>query len=176
MSEVRRSQSAYVGLGSNLEDPVRQVRTAVNELDAVPRTRVLAHSALYASAPLGKLDQPDFINAVAKLQTELCAVELMRALQVIETRHHRVRGEANAARTLDLDLLLFGNDIIREPSLTVPHPRMHERAFVLVPLAEIGGGQTNIPGRGTVASLLAQVADQRIKKLDAEQETSLHRR
>ena len=176
MSDVRRSQSAYVGLGSNLEDPVRQVRAAVDELDAVPRTRVLAHSALYGSAPLGKLDQPDFVNAVAKLQTQLSAVELMRALQVIETKHRRVRGEANAARTLDLDLLLFGNDIIRESSLTVPHPRMHERAFVLMPLLEISSGQTNIPGRGTVASLLAQVADQRIKKLDAEQETSLHRR
>jgi 2-amino-4-hydroxy-6-hydroxymethyldihydropteridine diphosphokinase len=125
---------------------------------------------------VGKLDQPDFINAVAKLQTELSAVELMGALQAIETKHHRVRGEANDPRTLDLDLLLFGNDIIRESSLTVPHPRMHERAFVLMPLAEFGGGQTNIPGRGTVASLLAQVADQRIKKLDAEQETSLHRR
>jgi len=176
MSEVRGSQSAYVGLGSNLEDPARQVLVAMDELDAVPRTRVLARSTLYRSGPLGKLDQPDFINAVAKLQTELSAVELMRALQAIETKHHRVRGEANAPRTLDLDLLLFGDDIIRESSLTVPHPRMHERAFVLMPLAEIGGGQTNIPGRGTVASLLAQIADQRIKKLDAEQETSLHRR
>jgi 2-amino-4-hydroxy-6-hydroxymethyldihydropteridine diphosphokinase len=176
MSEGRRSQSAYVGLGSNLEDPVRQILVAIDELDAMPRTRVLAHSALYCSGPVGKLDQPDFINAVAKLQTGLSAVELMRALQAIETKHHRVRGEANAPRTLDLDLLLFGNDIIRESSLTVPHPRMHERAFVLMPLAEIGGGQTTIPGRGTVASLLAQIADQRIKKLDAEQETSLHRR
>ena len=176
MSEVRRSHAAYVGLGSNLEDPVRQVLDAMDELNAVPRTRVLAHSALYGSAPLGKLDQPDFINAVAKLQTELSAGELMRALQAIETKHHRVRGEANAARTLDLDLLLFDNETVRETSLTVPHPRMHERAFVLMPLAEIGGGELNIPGRGTVASLLAQVADQRIKKLDAEQETSLHRR
>ena len=168
--------TAYVALGANLADPVAQVRAGIEALAVLPGTRLIAQSSLYRTAPVGYADQPDFINAVAKLQTELSAVELMRALQAIETKHHRVRGEANAARTLDLDLLLFGNDIIREASLTVPHPRMHERAFVLMPLAEISGGQTNIPGRGTVASLLAQVADQRIKKLDAEQETSLHRR
>ena len=89
--------------------------------------------------------------------------------------HGRVRGERNAARTLDLDLLLFGADVIREPSLTVPHPRMHERAFVLLPLAEIGCDAI-IPGHGAVASLLAQVADQRIDRVDADQEAPLHRR
>ena len=138
--QSRRSSASSARLPST-----NSMRCRVPECWRIPRCM--------AAAPVGKLDQPDFINAVAKLQTELSAAELMRALQAIETKHHRVRGEANAPRTLDLDLLLFGNEIIHETSLTVPHPRMHERAFVLMPLAEISGEQTTIPGRGTVAEL-----------------------
>jgi 2-amino-4-hydroxy-6-hydroxymethyldihydropteridine diphosphokinase len=174
MAEARRFRSVYVGLGSNLEQPVRQVLAALNELDSLPETDVVARSSLYRSAPVGKLDQPDFVNAVARLDTSLPAAELMRELHAIEAKHGRVRGEPNAARTLDIDLLLFGADVVRQASLTVPHPRMHERAFVLVPLAEISADAV-IPGRGAVASLLAQVADQCLKKIDADQESSLHR-
>ena len=172
---VRRPRPAYVGLGSNLEQPVRQVLAAFDELGDLPRTTVVARSSLYRSAPVGKTDQPDFVNAVAKLDTSLAPAELMNALLAIETRHGRQRAERNAARTLDLDLLLYDGEVIREAALTVPHPRMHERAFVLLPLAEISPEAT-IPMRGPVAGLLASVANQTVQRIDADQEISLHRR
>jgi 2-amino-4-hydroxy-6-hydroxymethyldihydropteridine diphosphokinase len=167
MSQAGRFQIAHVGLGSNLEDPARQVRQGFEELGRLPRTRLLARSSLYRTAPVAKLDQPDFVNAVAVLDTELSPAELLQALLALEARHGRVRGEPNAPRTLDLDLLLLGDQMLHEPGLDVPHPRMHQRAFVLLPLAEVSPGAV-IPGRGPVADLLAPVADQHVTRIDGK--------
>ncbi len=155
---------AYVGVGSNLEDPAGQVRQAMAALDDLPATTVVARASLYSSAPVGKLDQPDYVNSVAALDTGLEPQQLLDELLVIETRHGRVRGERNAPRTLDLDLLLFGERRIDAPALAVPHPRMHERAFVLLPLAEIAA-DARIPGRGSVRELLPGVAGQRVTRM-----------
>jgi len=157
---------AFVGLGANLEDPVQQVSQAVTELDGIDRTRLLAASSLYRSEPVGYADQPHFINAVAKLQTRLSPHELLDALHVIENRHGRRRSVRNAPRTLDLDLLIYGVLVLQEEGLTLPHPRMHERAFVLMPLAELAPDAC-VPGRGSVAQLLAQVDRSGVEKLDA---------
>jgi 2-amino-4-hydroxy-6-hydroxymethyldihydropteridine diphosphokinase len=128
---------AFVGIGSNLEDPVQQVKNAFAELDRLPHTRVVRQSSLYRSAPVGYDAQPDFINAVVQLETGLAAERLLTELQALEARHGRLRSFPNAPRTLDLDLLLFGSLALDAPGLQVPHPRMHERAFVLAPLLEI---------------------------------------
>jgi len=128
---------AFVGIGSNLEDPEQQVKNAFAELDRLPHTRVVRRSSLYRSAPVGYDAQPDFINAVVQLETGLAAERLLAELQALEARHGRARSFPNAPRTLDLDLLLFGDARRSSPELTLPHPRMHERAFVLRPLLEI---------------------------------------
>jgi 2-amino-4-hydroxy-6-hydroxymethyldihydropteridine diphosphokinase len=128
---------AYVGIGSNLQDPRAQVLAALEELDRLPHSRVVKKSSLYRSAPVGHAAQPDFVNAVAQLETALPAERLLAELQEVEARHGRERSFANAPRTLDLDLLLYGNATLALPGLTLPHPRMHERAFVLKPLLEI---------------------------------------
>jgi 2-amino-4-hydroxy-6-hydroxymethyldihydropteridine diphosphokinase len=150
------AQTAYVALGSNLQDPVRQVRSGMSALARLPDTRLIAHSSLYRTAPVGKLDQPDFVNAVAHLETGLEPERLLQALLDIERRQGRVRSERNGARTLDLDLLLYGTQQLRRPDLTVPHARMHERAFVLVPLAELAP-ELEVPGAGKVRELLRKV-------------------
>jgi 2-amino-4-hydroxy-6-hydroxymethyldihydropteridine diphosphokinase len=126
----------FVGLGANLGDATATVRAALQALDEMPGTRCVARSSLYRSAPIDA-QGADYINAVAQLQTELSPAALLEALQAIEARFGRERPYRNAPRTLDLDLLLYGQRRIVTPALTVPHPRMHERAFVLVPLAEI---------------------------------------
>jgi 2-amino-4-hydroxy-6-hydroxymethyldihydropteridine diphosphokinase len=128
---------AYVGVGSNLDDPRTQVLNAFAELDQLPHTRVVKKSSLYRTAPIGHADQPDFINAVAQLETGLPAERLLAELQEVEQRHGRQRSFPNAPRTLDLDILLFGEVQMTSTALTIPHPRMHERAFVLKPLLEI---------------------------------------
>jgi 2-amino-4-hydroxy-6-hydroxymethyldihydropteridine diphosphokinase len=128
---------AFVGLGSNLEDPVRQVETALAELDHLPHTRVVKRSTLHRTAPVGYANQPDFINAVAQLETGLPAERLLDELHALEARHGRTRSFPNAPRTLDLDLLLFGRLVVHSEKLTLPHPRMREREFVLKPLREI---------------------------------------
>jgi 2-amino-4-hydroxy-6-hydroxymethyldihydropteridine diphosphokinase len=155
---------AYVGLGANLGDPARQLEQALRELDALPGTRLRARSSLYRSAPVGYADQPDFVNAVAELETALPAIELLAELQAIEARHGRGRSFANAPRTLDLDLLLFGDERIEAPGLTVPHPRMHERAFVLMPLVEIAP-QAALPGHGKASALLERCASQPVQRI-----------
>jgi len=165
---------AYVGLGSNLACPETQLRTALAELDALPQSRCLSHSSLYRSPPMlapGQPDtQPDYLNAVAVLETGLGPVELLTALQHLESQHHRQRAERWGPRTLDLDLLLFGDEIIDLPELTVPHPGLYERNFVLYPLAELITEQTetlHIPGRGTLADLLAACPRGELKKLNS---------
>ncbi len=144
---------AYVALGANLADPVAQVRAGITALAALPQTRLVAQSSLYRTAPVGYTEQPDFINAVAALETQLTARELLIALLATEQSHGRVRSFNCAPRTLDLDVLLYGDARVLEDGLTIPHPRMHERAFVLAPLAEIAP-HCEIPGRGSVGALL----------------------
>jgi 2-amino-4-hydroxy-6-hydroxymethyldihydropteridine diphosphokinase len=128
---------AYVGIGSNMDDPRSHVLKALDELDELPHTRVAKRSSLYRSAPAGYTAQPDFLNAVAQLETALPAQRLLAELRAIEARHGRRRSFRNAPRTLDLDVLLYGDAVLSLPTLTIPHPRMNERAFVLQPLIEI---------------------------------------
>jgi len=133
---MREAVTAYVGVGANLGDPAAAVRTALERLRELPATTLDAQSSLYRTAPVDSSGS-DYINAVAKLSTQLTAPELLRELQRIENAAGRERPYRNAPRTLDLDLLMFGSARIESPELQVPHPRMHERAFVLVPLAEV---------------------------------------
>ena len=155
---------AYVGIGSNLDEPQTQVERAMLELDRVAHSRVVKRSSLYRSAPVGFADQPDFINAVAQLETGVSADRLLCELQEIESRHGRKRSFANAPRSLDLDLLLFGNSQLKTRDLTLPHPRMHERAFVLKPLLEISP-EVSIPGLGPARALLKNVENQVAERL-----------
>jgi len=157
--------SAYVAIGSNLGDSCRTVAEAIAQLQRLPQTRFRKASSLYRTAPVGFLEQPDFINAVVALDTLLSPFELFAALQEIEANHGRIRSIPNAPRTLDLDLLLYGNEEIKTPSLTLPHPRLHLRAFVVTPLAEIAPAQLRIPGRGMLEAWLPAVAGQRITRL-----------
>lgn len=157
---------AYVALGSNLGDPVAQLRTGARALGELPGSRLVRGSSLYRSAPVGLADQPDFINAVCEIDTSLMARDLMQALLAIETANGRVRSVPGGPRTLDLDLLLYGELVCQETGLTLPHPRLHERAFVLYPLAEIAPG-LGIPGHGRVEALLAGCAGQTIERLAA---------
>lgn len=148
--------TACVALGSNLDDPRVQVERGFAVLAALPNTVVRARSRLYRTPPWGLVDQPDFINAAARLETTLAPRELLDALLAVETRAGRVRGARNGPRILDLDLLLYGDHAINEPDLVVPHPRLHERAFVLLPLVDIAP-DLEVPGQGRVAELLEHV-------------------
>jgi 2-amino-4-hydroxy-6-hydroxymethyldihydropteridine diphosphokinase len=164
MDENAASTRAFVGLGANLGDPQGQLRRALLALAGLPGTRLVAASALYRSAPVGHAAQPDFVNAVAEIETRLGAQALLGELLATEARFGRVRTFPDAPRTLDLDLLLYGDRVIAEPGLIVPHPRMHERAFVLAPLAEIAP-DIAIPGKGRAKALLAACSDQKIEKI-----------
>jgi 2-amino-4-hydroxy-6-hydroxymethyldihydropteridine diphosphokinase len=155
---------AYIGIGANLGDARQHVNLAIAALDHLPNTRLVASSSLYRTAPMGYLDQPDFVNAVAAVDTQLDPHALLAALREIETRHGRVRDFKDAPRTLDLDVLLYEQLTLADEVLHVPHPRMHERAFVLAPLAEIAP-EANIPNLGGVAEWLGRCADQQIEKL-----------
>ena len=148
---------AAIALGSNLEDPEAQVRRGFREIAALPQTWVTARSSLYRTAPVGYADQPDFVNACVLVDTRLTARGLLDELLAIEARHGRVRSVANGPRTLDLDIVLYGGATVDEPGLKVPHPRAHERAFVLEPLVEVWPDAV-IPGKGPAAALLASVA------------------
>ncbi len=154
---------AYVALGANIGEPVRHLRAAADELAALPGTTVVARSSLYRSAPVGLLNQPDFINAVVAVDTTLAPLALLHALLAIEARHGRVRSVPNAPRTLDLDLLLHGDCRLDTPALTLPHPRMHQRAFVLLPLIEIAPDAT-LSGLGPARDFLSAVAGQAIER------------
>ena len=156
---------AYVGLGSNLAHPRRQIARAVRRLARLPRTRLIALSPNYVSAPMGSSEpQPDYINAVAMLSTSLSPRALLAQLLAIERRHRRRRthdSKPNAPRPLDLDLLLYGRVRVRLPALVLPHPRMHERAFVLRPLIDVAP-TTTIPGHGLARRLVRNVRSQRV--------------
>lgn len=163
-SDDRAPVTAFVGVGANLGFSRDAVLNALADLSGLLETTFVASSGLYRSAPVDG-DGPDYINAVAEIETTLSAHALLAALQAIETRYGRVRTTRNAPRTLDLDLLLYGDGFLKTPDLIVPHPRIAERAFVLMPLIEIAG-PIAIPGQGRADALLAEVAGQTIERLD----------
>jgi 2-amino-4-hydroxy-6-hydroxymethyldihydropteridine diphosphokinase len=154
---------AFVGLGANLGDPRASVEEAMAEIDRLPGTRIVASSSLYRSAPVDA-GGPDYVNAVVELHTGIEPLPLLRSLLAIEQAHGRQRSVRNAPRTLDLDLLLWGEVVMHTPELTLPHPRLHQRAFVLKPLAQIAPGLV-LPGLGGLARWLAASADQSIELL-----------
>lgn len=156
--------TAFVGLGSNLDDPQGQVLRALQALDGLPHTRVLARSSLYRSAPVGYLEQPDFINAVAQLETALSPRALLDALLGLELEYGRTREFRNAPRTLDLDVLLYDDLCCHEHGLTIPHPQMHMRAFVLRPLLEIAPDCV-IPGIGPAGEALQGCQQQQLENI-----------
>jgi 2-amino-4-hydroxy-6-hydroxymethyldihydropteridine diphosphokinase len=168
---------AYIGIGSNLAEPQNQVQQAIEELGDLPQSVCPHHSSLYRSAPLvlekGALekggmdkgqDQPDYINAVAELETGLSPLDLLHELQQLEALHNRIRTERWGPRTLDLDILLYDTRIIESPELTVPHPGLYERNFVLYPLAEIAP-DLDVPGAGLLSELLGNCERGSLEKL-----------
>ncbi|WP_287881465.1 2-amino-4-hydroxy-6-hydroxymethyldihydropteridine diphosphokinase [Aquitalea sp.] len=155
---------AYVALGSNLEQPAEQIRAALAALANLAGTTVLAHSSLYLTTPVGYLDQPDFINAVAMLDTGLSPHALLDALMQIEAGFGRERSFRNAPRVLDLDILLYQDTVLDDPQLLLPHPRMHQRAFVMVPLAEIAPEQ-QVGAHGPAAAITAKLDCSGVHKL-----------
>jgi len=155
---------AYIGIGSNVGEPQVQVGRALRELEGLPDTRLIRYSSLYETEPVGLRDQPGFINAVAIVDTALSPRALLDGLLDIEQRHGRVRTVKNGPRTLDLDILLYGNVRVHEDGLTIPHPRMHERGFVLEPLLEVDA-DCEIPGLGGAAQFRKQTLDQGVNKI-----------
>jgi 2-amino-4-hydroxy-6-hydroxymethyldihydropteridine diphosphokinase len=156
----------YVGLGGNLGDPVAMLHQALDALGRTPGITLRGSSSFWRTAPLGNPAQADFINSVAALDTTLPPRTLLEALLALEQRFGRERSFANAPRTLDLDLLLHGDSVLDEPDLVLPHPRMHERAFVLAPLLELAPDCV-IPGRGRARDCLARITGQSVHKLEA---------
>ncbi len=155
---------AYIGIGANLGDARANVDDALARLAALPATALLARSSAWRTAPVDS-GGDDYVNAVARIDTQLAAPDLLAALHGIELAHGRERPYRNAPRTLDLDILLYGAEQIDTPTLQVPHPRMHQRAFVLAPLLEIAPA-IDIPGHGPAAPLLAAVAGQAVSRID----------
>jgi 2-amino-4-hydroxy-6-hydroxymethyldihydropteridine diphosphokinase len=156
---------AYIALGSNLKQPASQIQQALIALQGLPQTKLLQNSSLYLTPPVGYDNQPDFINAVAKLETTLEPAQLLQYILDIESGFGRERPFPNAPRVLDLDLLLYDELVMHTPALTVPHPRMHLRGFVMLPLAEIAP-DLMIPKLGNVVELLAKLDISDIKKID----------
>jgi len=145
----------YLALGSNLDNPAEHLQTALEDISALPDSQVESISSIYQSPAVGPGEQPDYLNAVLGLSTTMSALQLLKAAQCIENKHGRVRKEHWGARTLDIDILLYGNDEIDTDDLQVPHPRMSQRNFVLYPLAEISDEQMLLPSMGVLESLLA---------------------
>jgi 2-amino-4-hydroxy-6-hydroxymethyldihydropteridine diphosphokinase len=156
---------AFVGLGSNLQQPRTQVEQALRSLRDIEGIAVKAVSSYYQSSPVGPDGQEDYINAVVLIETELPAEQLLEILQAIENSQGRVRAERWGARTIDLDILLYGDQIIDSQRLTVPHREMANRNFVLLPLMEITSEEFQVPGQGALLDLLAQCPDNAIEKL-----------
>lgn len=155
--------SAYIGIGSNLGDARENVSNAVKQLGSLEKSRLSASSSLFLTAPVNA-GGDDYVNAVVRIETELSSQELLDALFSLERSYGRERPYTNAPRTLDLDLLLYGNQTITMPSLQVPHPRMTQRAFVLIPLLEIDPFIA-IPGKGPAHEFIPGVANQAIRKI-----------
>ena len=157
--------TVYIGLGSNLNEPVNQLDKAVAALDKIKNTQLLRVSSYYQSAPVGPDGQDDYINAVAQLETQLPAVVLLQQLQQIENSQGRVRTEHWGARTLDLDMLLYDDSVIKTEKLTVPHPYIEQRNFVLLPLMEITSEEFKVPDKGALIDLLSTCPDNPIEKM-----------
>jgi 2-amino-4-hydroxy-6-hydroxymethyldihydropteridine diphosphokinase len=155
---------AFIALGSNLNDPASQVTRAFQAIDKLPKTKLVKTSSLYQSAPVGYENQPDFINAAVEVSTDLNPLQLLKQLLKIEQAFGRERTFANAPRVLDLDLLLFDDISMQTAALTLPHPRMHERSFVLLPLAEIAP-DLMLPKAGNVVKLAQLYKNQSITKI-----------
>lgn len=164
---------SYIGLGSNLTNPMRQVLTALEELSKLPNTHLLHHSSLYQSPPLGPPDQPDYINAVAGLKTALSPLELLDYLQNLEKQHGRVRKQKWQARTLDLDILLYNQQQWKTVRLTLPHPGLYQRHFVLYPLAECAPNLL-LPNGQTMSEALHQCASQDLQRITYYEPTYLN--
>jgi 2-amino-4-hydroxy-6-hydroxymethyldihydropteridine diphosphokinase len=160
------SRLAAVGLGSNLDNPAAQLQRAIEELSALPRSMLQARSPLYRSVAIGQngrsVPQPDFCNAAVLLETRLPARELLKKMHALEIAHGRRRAARGAARCLDLDLLLYGDQVLREPGMTVPHPRLAERNFVLYPLRDIAP-EIVVPGLGPVRALAARLGPEGLR-------------
>ena len=157
---------AVIALGSNLAEPVRQVRAALSALEAHPQIQIEKTSSLYVTAPVGYDDQPDFVNAVCSVRTSLDGVSLLAVLNRIEEDFGRERTFRNAPRTLDLDIIDFDGIFSSDPHLTLPHPHAHERSFVMKPLAEILPDFV-LGGHGRAADLAAALGDEGIRLLEA---------
>ena len=156
---------AYVGLGSNLQEPTRQLENAFEMLAGIPDTRLISKSSLYRSAPFGGVEQPDFVNAAAALMTRLAATEMLRELQRIEGEQGRERGDVRwGPRVLDLDLLVYSDQKIDEQDLIIPHPGIGERNFVLLPLVEVAPG-LNIPGLGQIETIAVNFCEPAISRI-----------
>jgi len=155
---------AFIAIGSNLQQPRFQVAQAFDLLAKLPQTRLVKRSSLYRTAPMGYDNQPDFINAVAEVDTGLAPLQLLHELLALESAQGRERPFPNAPRVLDLDLLLYNGTMMQTPELTLPHPRMHTRGFVLLPLAEIAP-ELAIPPHGPVSVLAEHCKDQGVEKL-----------
>lgn len=160
-----KQHAAYIGLGSNLDDPVQHIQSALKQIDNHQQIDIIKRSSLYRSKPIGPQDQPDFINAVVAVTTELEPLALLEAMQTIEHQHGRIREIHWGARTLDLDLLLYNDEVIDHERLIIPHPHLTKRAFVLIPLAEINP-ELHIPGFTNVAKLLDDVDQTDVNKID----------
>lgn len=163
MNAKKTYSTAYIGLGANLGKPQESLLAAITALSTLPATMVTNRSSLYQTKPMDA-DGDDYINAVVELQTHLPPTELLTSLQYIEQQFGRVRSYQNAPRTLDCDLLLYDQQVLHTPTLIIPHPRMHQRAFVLIPLLEIAP-KMHIPNIGAAQSLLAEVSHQHIQKI-----------
>ena len=149
--------TAYIGLGSNLNNPQQQIVQACSEIADLEDVRLVRMSSLYRSSPMGPMGQPDYVNAVAEIATNLTPESLLNELQRIENEHGRTRnGIRWGARTLDLDVLIYGEEVINTKTLTIPHPGLYERAFVLYPLKEIAPDDLRIPGHGKLAGLVSR--------------------
>lgn len=156
---------AYIGLGSNLEGPEKQVLRALQTLRRRPEIRLLDRSSLYRSAPMGVAGQPDFVNAVAKISTDLYPMELLAILQEIEQQHQRVRtAQRWGPRTLDLDILLYGDLQMHTKELRIPHPGISEREFVLIPLQEMEA-DLMIPGQGSLRGLIDRLPEYQLTRI-----------
>lgn len=165
MSDKSRWYPAYIGIGSNLQGPAKQIENATDLLANIPRTRLVAVSSKYRSAPFGGVEQPDFINAVAAVLTCLAPLKLLAALQDIEIRQGRERHKTRwGPRVLDLDLLVYSDQEVDEPGLTIPHPGIGERNFVLLPLGEIAP-ELVIPGLGRVAGIPVNMEEPSVSRI-----------
>jgi len=162
--------TAYIGLGSNLGNPQQQVSLALTELDALEGCSLCRASSLYASPPMGPADQPDYVNAVAEINTSLEAEALLDQLQALEARHQREPTHRWGPRTLDLDLLLYADNVIETSRLSVPHPGIAGRHFVLYPLAELDSSLV-IPGAGMVETLLANCPRDGLVKIETQRQS-----